>query len=403
MTVVISLLGIALLVFLHELGHFSVALAVGVRPRSFYVGFPPPLVKVVRNGIEYGIGMIPLGGLVRIPGMHRPAGADFAGQMSIAVRDAPELQEPVTVVQRRLDAGDFNGARAALGPLRAALEQAKLGRVTQTTANRAVRDLDEGSVGDAYWRQPTWKRIAIILAGPVANIVVAIILFTWALMLTQPTYRLGFTLNANGTHAGSRVTSTVKGAPARQMGLRVGDRVVVVNGTPVAGDAIRSAIERSHGRPIALVVVRHGDRVRLGPAKPDYLPGYSFGGALGQAFHVSGNVITGTLGAIVHLPQRHKDVHSAVGIVKASDQAVKAGMQDYLAILGLISLSLGVLNLLPLLPLDGGHILFSLIEAARGGRAVRREVYERVSAIGIAAVLLLVFVGLSNDIHVGGG
>ena len=71
--------------------------------------------------------------------------------------------------------------------------------------------------------------------------------------------------------------------------------------------------------------------------------------------------------------------------------------------LGLISLSLALLNLLPLLPLDGGHIFFSLLEAIRG-RAVAREVYERLSAIGIALVLLLFFVGLSNDVgRIGGG
>jgi regulator of sigma E protease len=71
--------------------------------------------------------------------------------------------------------------------------------------------------------------------------------------------------------------------------------------------------------------------------------------------------------------------------------------------LGLISLSLAILNLLPLLPLDGGHILFSLIEGLRG-RAVGREVYERVSAIGIALFLVLMFIGLSNDINrLGGG
>ena len=63
----------------------------------------------------------------------------------------------------------------------------------------------------------------------------------------------------------------------------------------------------------------------------------------------------------------------------------------------LISLSLALLNLLPLLPLDGGHIMFSLIEGIRG-KAVAREVYERVSALGIAVVLLLFFIGLSNDI-----
>jgi regulator of sigma E protease len=91
------------------------------------------------------------------------------------------------------------------------------------------------------------------------------------------------------------------------------------------------------------------------------------------------------------------EISSPVGIVQGSSEAVERGTQDYLWVLGLISLSLALLNLLPLLPLDGGHIAFSLIEGARG-KAVAREVYERASAVGIAVVLLLFFIGLSNDI-----
>jgi regulator of sigma E protease len=90
-------------------------------------------------------------------------------------------------------------------------------------------------------------------------------------------------------------------------------------------------------------------------------------------------------------------VSSPVGIVEGSSEALSQGLQTYLWVLGLLSLSLALLNLLPFLPLDGGHIVFSLIEGIRG-RAVGREVYERASAIGIAVVLLLFFIGLSNDI-----
>ena len=72
MTIFISIVGLGLLVFVHELGHFTASVALRMRPRKFYIGFPPALVKRTRNGIEYGIGMIPLGGFVKIPGMHRP-------------------------------------------------------------------------------------------------------------------------------------------------------------------------------------------------------------------------------------------------------------------------------------------------------------------------------------------
>jgi membrane-associated protease RseP (regulator of RpoE activity) len=111
-------LGLLLLVFLHELGHFSVALAVGMRPRAFYIGFPPALVKIKRRGIEYGLGAIPLGGFVRIPGMHRPAGADLTAYMGPALREEPGLAPAVQRVRRALDADDFAAARAALPELR---------------------------------------------------------------------------------------------------------------------------------------------------------------------------------------------------------------------------------------------------------------------------------------------
>jgi len=98
-----------------------------------------------------------------------------------------------------------------------------------------------------------------------------------------------------------------------------------------------------------------------------------------------------------------KQVSSTVGIVDQSSQAVNEGFSFFLQILALISLSLAILNLLPLLPLDGGHIAFSIVEGLRG-RAVGREVYERVSAVGIVLVMVIFFIGLSNDIsRLGGG
>jgi regulator of sigma E protease len=91
------------------------------------------------------------------------------------------------------------------------------------------------------------------------------------------------------------------------------------------------------------------------------------------------------------------EISSPVGIVQGSSDAAKQGTESFLFVLGLISLSIALLNLLPLLPLDGGHIVFAIAEGVRG-RSVRREVYERVSVVGIGLVLLLFVIGLSNDI-----
>jgi membrane-associated protease RseP (regulator of RpoE activity) len=112
-TWLVVVLGLFGLVFLHELGHFTVALAVGIRPRSFYVGFPPAIAKIKRKGIEYGIGAIPLGGLVRIPGMHRPSPHDLETFMATALREDPSLVPAVQRVRRLLEAGDLAGAREA--------------------------------------------------------------------------------------------------------------------------------------------------------------------------------------------------------------------------------------------------------------------------------------------------
>jgi len=120
MTWVIVVAGLVGLVFIHELGHFLVARAVGSRPRSFYIGFPPAVVKFERNGVEYGLGAIPAGGYVRIPGMNRPSGRDLESGFAPALEEAPELLAPLRRVSLALDRDDFDGARTAIPALRQA-------------------------------------------------------------------------------------------------------------------------------------------------------------------------------------------------------------------------------------------------------------------------------------------
>jgi len=234
--------GLLLLVFLHELGHFSVALLVGVRPRSFYVGFPPALFKVQRKGIEYGLGAIPLGGMVRIPGMNRPAGRDVEAFMSGALREDPALVPFVQRARRALEAEDFEGARALLPELHNEVERAQLSASARRSAKRALRELDEGTGLDAYWRQATWRRIAIIAAGPLANIVVAFVIFL-----------VVFTTGAPSQVPTTQVGQVERNTPAAAAGLREGDRVVAVNGRAAATfDAVSKLIRASRGTPITV-------------------------------------------------------------------------------------------------------------------------------------------------------
>ena len=160
-----------------------------------------------------------------------------------------------------------------------------------------------------------------------------------------------------------------------------------------------------------MVVARNGKLVTLGPQSAKETDGvYRLGfvlrgeglsppAAVKESVRVTG-VVTGeivrSLGRLVTGDGR-KDISSPVGIVQGSSDAAKAGTSNFLWVLGLISLSIALLNLLPLLPLDGGHIAVAVVEGIRG-RALRREVYERISIVGIGLVLVLFFIGLTNDI-----
>jgi len=121
MSIFVSILGLGLLILIHEAGHFFVARAVGMNPRKFYLGFPPAVVKARRNGIEYGVGAIPLGGYVKIPGMHRPAAGDLDIYFDRAKTEAPSLNHPVEdLVDCRRHHAFIGGAQSEAEPVVAA-------------------------------------------------------------------------------------------------------------------------------------------------------------------------------------------------------------------------------------------------------------------------------------------
>jgi regulator of sigma E protease len=396
----VAILGLGLLVLVHEAGHFFTARAVGMSPRRFYVGFPPALVRVKRKGIEYGIGAIPLGGYVKIPGMHRPAPSDLETFFGPAREEAPQLSAPLVRLKRKFEEGDMDGARPLLTELEQALEEASVSNGARKVARRGLNELRDALGSDAYWRQRTWKKVLVIFAGPGTNLLFAIVLFAALFVSGSGGYRLGFSMQTDAPI----VEEVSSDFPAAKMGLRSGDRILTIDGEPVTsvGD-VPSLIGNSEGRPITVVVRRDGMPVELPATRPRELKQMSVPRAAWESVHITG-VITKEIGASLSRLVRgeRKEVSSPVGIVEGSSEALERGTQTYLWVLGLLSLSLALLNLLPLLPLDGGHIVFSIIEGVRG-RAVGREVYERVSAIGIALVLLLFFIGLSNDIGRLGG
>jgi regulator of sigma E protease len=270
-------------------------------------------------------------------------------------------------------------------------------------ANRGLSELADALGPDAYWRQRTWRKLAVIAAGPVTNLVFAILLLAVVYMVGIP------------EAASRRVDSVDPNTPAARAGLRPGDTIVAINRKKTRTFAdVRNAIRNSDGSPLVVSVARNHTYVELRPAKPIkrsgvYLLGfrpavvrYKHYGPI-AAVRLAGKdtwLVTKTMGSwLVHVtsPANRKQISTPVGIVRTSSEAAHQGYRDYFAILALISLSLALLNLLPLLPLDGGHIAFSLVEGVRR-KAVGRAVYERVSMVGIALILFIYVIGLSNDV-----
>ena len=398
MSIFIALLGLAFLILIHEAGHFFVARAVGMNPRKFYIGFPPAVAKWKRNGIEYGVGAIPLGGYVKIPGMHRPAAGDLDLHFGRAVHEGPSLRRPVDELRGLLAEGAYPEAQAALTRLRDAIGAVDLSPVALRSADRGLVEIGDALAPDAYWRAKTWKRVAVIFAGPAANLVLAIALFT-ALVMAMNDFRVGVELGIAADKRTAITNGVLADSPAAEAGLRPQDRIVAVNGRTVDAEGVVDAIRGSDGRPLVFTVERGGERIELRPVRAERVESSGFFGSARIALRYTGEVtveIGKSIGRLV-TGEGRKEISSPVGIVQGSSEAVQEGTETYLRVLGLISLSLALLNLLPLLPLDGGHIAFSLAEGIRG-RAVAREIYERVSVVGIAVVLLLFFIGLTNDI-----
>jgi regulator of sigma E protease len=335
--------------------------------------------------------------------MHRPAPSDLDVHFEPALDEAPRLCAAVERVKRPLADGEFDSARTALTELQEAISGTPLSPGATRAARRGLDELADALGRDAYWRQRTWKKLVVIAAGPATNLVFAILLLAVVYMIGIP------------AAASRRVDSVERNTPAARAGLRPGDTILAVNRVPTPTfRQVRDAIRGSRGRPLVISVLRQGRYIELPAAKPikdsgTYLLGfrpaiilYKHYGPL-SAIGLAGRdtwLVTKTMGRwLTHIGSRssRKQITTPVGIVRTSSQAAQSGYRDYFALLALISLSLALLNLLPLLPLDGGHIAFSLIEGLRG-KAVGRAVYERVSMVGIALILFIYVIGLSNDV-----
>ena len=414
MSYLVAILGLLVLVFVHELGHFLAAKGVGARATKFYVGFPPALLRHRRGDTEYGIGAIPLGGYVKIVGMARPQPVDLwrirdAADEAALRRtedDADALTPAVDALERALKAGRLADAQALTAPVAAALDRdaALLQDVTLRQARKDLARLTDELDPRAYWSLAVWRRVVIIAAGPFANVVAAVVILAGFYMFGEPTFA-------------PKIGKVTASSPAAQAGLAPGDLIVAVGNRPVeTPNDVAPATAATGGKPVVIKVKRGAEVVSIGPVAPRYSDkdkrflfgiqldpvrsGTKHSGPLTatrRAFDETWIVTKGTVVGLkaVVTPAGRNQLTTPVGIVESSSDAVRAGY--YPGLLAFISLALAIFNLLPFLPLDGGHILFALLEKVYR-RPIPRVVFERVSVVGIVLMLMLFTVGLNNDI-----
>jgi regulator of sigma E protease len=287
-----------------------------------------------------------------------------------------------------------------------------LGGYVRITGMNPNEPIPPEAVPRAYYNQPVWKRIVVILAGPAVNLLIAFVII-WALFLS------------NGEAVvSSQVAVVEKGTPAATA-LRAGDQLISVDGVHGSPDALRNQLgthtcrgAQTDGCVAATptrVVVRRDGRLLTFELRPRYsakenrpLLGFGFGERqqpVGAA-HAASLTVTGmwsvtkqTVSVIARIfePQERKQLNGVVGGYTVTEKSFAHSTTLALQVLALISLSLAVINLFPFLPLDGGHVFWALAEKVRG-RRIPFEVMERAGVVGFALILLLFVIGLSNDI-----
>ncbi len=350
-TIVSFIIVLGVLIFVHELGHFLFAKLFGVRILTFSLGFGPKLIGRVIGETEYVISAFPLGGYVKMFG------------------ENPDEQQ--------VDVAEQHGSFA---------------------------------------HKSVWKRFCIVLAGPLFNLFFALLLFFFLFVV------IGVPKSVDTT----RIGKIAEGSPAFSAGIKPGDVVIRIDGADTKiWDDVLEGVKKSEGRPLAMVVRRGEEEIALNVAPKKDSVKNVFGEEVEKRFMIGivkddevtyahvGVVqafkdacgqtwmyISLTVLGFVKIIQRvipASEMGGPILIAQIAGEQMKAGWINLVYFMGLLSVNLGILNLLPIPVLDGGHLVFLTVEGLR-----RKPVHERVQIIaqqvGIALLGALMIFVFYNDI-----
>lgn len=422
--VVIIFIGVALSIALHEIGHLVPAKLFGVKVTQYMVGFGRTLWSRRRGETEYGIKAIPLGGYIAMIGMYPPkkpgerVGASSTGFFNALEGGRSARVGEIGTTDLAFDLGNDGSEKNAPERRRGAYSS-----MIDEARAASAETIGEGEEHRAFYRLPVWKRIVVMFGGPFMNLVIAFVLFTILLCgigMPQNSATLA-SVSQCVLPATSTSTSCAAGdplSPGAAAGLQPGDTIVSLDGTAVSNWAeLTPIIRASAGTTIAMVIERDGVQQTLSitPTENTVAVTDANGAAVTDAAgavvtevvgfvgisptselarqsiaavpETMGNNIASVAGVILNLPQRLIDVAQAAfgsgerdangpismvgvgriaGEVTSSDQFTLTGkIQLMLSVLASLNIALFVFNMVPLLPMDGGHIAGALWEGLR--------------------------------------
>lgn len=359
---------------IHEFGHFAVAKLCGVQVNEFSIGMGPVLLKKMHHGTQYSLRALPVGGFVALEGEESPESQQAEGEERSDLEERPLSQR--------------SGADSS--PDGGALKGEELSQPTGRALNEA----------------PVWQRALIMAAGACMNFLLGFVV-------------MAILLAAQNEPITSRVIYAVEdGALCGQTGLEAGDKVLAVNGRRcfVANDMLYELM-RTEDYSASFTVLRDGKKVELPRVQFDTWQDEDGETHMSLGFTVYGirktpvNVIKEARNSVLYYGriiftslmdllrgrESINDLSGPVGIVTAIGQAASYGWQDLLELLALITVNVGIFNLLPFPALDGGKVVFLLIEGVTG-HAVPEKIQIGLTLAAFALLFALMIFATYNDI-----
>ncbi|OXS59712.1 RIP metalloprotease RseP [Cohnella sp. CIP 111063] len=405
----LTILMFFLLVSLHEWGHYYFARRAGILVREFAIGFGPKLFSVKKGETRYTLRLLPIGGFVRMAGEDPEIVEVQPGQtVALRVKDdkvtriyLDRLDERSDVMRGEVKSLDLEKGLFVTLDIDGDIERYSVHPQAQIIAKG--RETQIAPIDRQFGHKTVGQRALSIFAGPVMNFVLAFVLFALYLVMQ------GVPLENSSKVFISRV---VEDAPAEQSGIEKGDWVKSINGEPIGGDlnAMVEKISASAGKPLQIVVDRDGVELPI-KVTPDSETGkigiYPIGemrapGAL-ETIRFSGETMVEMTKRIFEGFQkliRDFNLDDVGGPVKTTQVTVEIAQQGVAQLTlwaGILSLYLGIFNLLPIPALDGSRLLFLGLEAVRG-KPVDPNRESMVHLVGFAMLMLLMIVVTYNDI-----